>query len=334
MNHSLLLSILLIEVSLIISMCSTMTLFLWLNRDNREDKEYKYYFGHILSLDTLGINATLFIFSIMFIISDRNNNLWTLIFAIIFATFFSLYIILGTVLVVRIFLILNDYELNKYKEKRKNSFRYLYKKRSRNLHLDLYLAIALGIFIVCLVILNVGFKISLYWLVLAILLTLVVAIIFSLVLIVRNITNINSSISIKSTHNVTIAAAISISLAVALTAWGSISANAAMELPGAPNGLSKKMDDLEKSNHRLEVKLKEERKINIQNKNYIKKVFKENRKTNINIKKIINNKKIIKIIKSGPHTPTKKSPSPKKPVYQNPKGKLPDTGEAKGFWQW
>lgn len=107
-----------------------------------------------------------------------------------------------------------------------------------------------------------------------------------------------------------------------------------MELPGAPNGLSKKMDDLEKSNHRLEVKLKEERKINIQNKNYIKKVFKENRKTNINIKKIINNKKIIKIIKSGPHTPTKKSPSPKKPVYQNPKGKLPDTGEAKGFWQW
>ena len=120
---------------------------------------------------------------------------------------------------------------------------------------------------------------------------------FSLVLIVRNITNINSSISIKSTHNVTIAAAISISLAVALTAWGSISANAAMELPGAPNGLSKKMDDLEKSNHRLEVKLKEERKINIQNKNYIKKVFKENRKTNINIKKIINNKKIIKIIK-------------------------------------
>lgn len=270
-------------------------------------------------------------FFVKFVVLDRSNNSWISILVI----FLTLYIVLLAPLVVHVLLMLSNYELNERKEgiiweEEKNN----YLSNEREHYLSFSFSITIVSFILCILILNFAFKITLYWLVLALLLTLVVAIIFSLVLIVRNITNINSSISIKSTHNVTIAAAISISLAVALTAWGSISANAAMELPGAPNGLSKKMDDLEKSNHRLEVKLKEERKINIQNKNYIKKVFKENRKTNINIKKIINNKKIIKIIKSGPHTPTKKSPSPKKPVYQNPKGKLPDTGEAKSFWQW
>lgn len=331
MNHSLLLSILLIEFSIIISMCVTMTFFILRNKDNRKDKKYKYYFRYLSLLYVLGLTVMALAFFVKFVVLDRSNNSWISILVI----FLTLYIVLLAPLVVHVLLMLSNYELNERKEgiiweEEKNN----YLSNEREHYLSFSFSITIVSFILCILILNFAFKITLYWLVLALLLTLVVAIIFSLVLIVRNITNINSSISIKSTHNVTIAAAISISLAVALTAWGSISANAAMELPGAPNGLSKKMDDLEKSNHRLEVKLKEERKINIQNKNYIKKVFKENRKTNINIKKIINNKKIIKIIKSGPHTPTKKSPSPKKPVYQNPKGKLPDTGEAKSFWQW
>lgn len=331
MNHSLLLSMLLIEFSIIISMCVTMTFFILRNKDNRKDKKYKYYFRYLSLLYVLGLTVMALAFFVKFVVLDRSNNSWISILVI----FLTLYIVLLAPLVVHVLLMLSNYELNERKEgiiweEEKNN----YLSNEREHYLSFSFSITIVSFILCILILNFAFKITLYWLVLALLLTLVVAIIFSLVLIVRNITNINSSISIKSTHNVTIAAAISISLAVALTAWGSISANAAMELPGAPNGLSKKMDDLEKSNHRLEVKLKEERKINIQNKNYIKKVFKENRKTNINIKKIINNKKIIKIIKSGPHTPTKKSPSPKKPVYQNPKGKLPDTGEAKGFWQW
>ena len=312
-------------------MCVTMTFFILRNKDNRKDKKYKYYFRYLSLLYVLGLTVMALAFFVKFVVLDRSNNSWISILVI----FLTLYIVLLAPLVVHVLLMLSNYELNERKEgiiweEEKNN----YLSNEREHYLSFSFSITIVSFILCILILNFAFKITLYWLVLALLLTLVVAIIFSLVLIVRNITNINSSISIKSTHNVTIAAAISISLAVALTAWGSISANAAMELPGAPNGLSKKMDDLEKSNHRLEVKLKEERKINIQNKNYIKKVFKENRKTNINIKKIINNKKIIKIIKSGPHTPTKKSPSPKKPVYQNPKGKLPDTGEAKGFWQW
>lgn len=333
MNHSLLLSILLIEVSMIISICITMTMFILQNKGNRQDKEYRYYFGHLLSLDTLGISVTLFIFSIIFVTSDRNNNLWMLILAISSA----LYIVFWTAFVVRIFLILSNYELNKYTEKTKweNKLRYLYQKRNRDLHLCRNLAIAFVIFIVCAVTLYFGFKISLYWFVLAALLILVVAMIFALILVVRNVAD--SNISIKNTNNITIATVISISLTLALTAWGSISANAAMELPGAPNGLSKKMDDLENSNHKLELKLEHEDKINIQNKNSLKKVVKENHKTNINIKKITNNTTINRIMKSkphDPHTPTKKSPSPKKPPYQDPKGKLPDTGEAKGFWQW
>lgn len=298
MNHSLLLSILLIEFSIIISMCVTMTFFILRNKDNRKDKKYKYYFRYLSLLYVLGLTVMALAFFVKFVVLDRSNNSWISILVI----FLTLYIVLLAPLVVHVLLMLSNYELNERKEgiiweEEKNN----YLSNEREHYLSFSFSITIVSFILCILILNFAFKITLYWLVLALLLTLVVAIIFSLVLIVRNITNINSSISIKSTHNVTIAAAISISLAVALTAWGSISANAAMELPGAPNGLSKKMDDLEKSNHRLEVKLKEERKINIQNKNYIKKVFKENRKTNINIKKIINNKKIIKtpIVKSS-----------------------------------
>lgn len=332
MNHSLLLSILLIEFSIIIPMCVTMTFFILRNKDNRKDKKYKYYFRYLSLLYVLGLTVMALAFFVKFVVLDRSNNSWISILVI----FLTLYIVLLAPLVVHVLLMLSNYELNERKEgiiweEEKNN----YLSNEREHYLSFSFSITIVSFILCILILNFAFKITLYWLVLALLLTLIVAMIFVLALVVRNIANNN--VSINNTNNVTIVAVISISLALGLIAWGSISASAAMELPGAPNGLSKKIDDLEKSNHRIEAKLKKERKTNIQNKKYIKKVVKESHKTNINIKKITNNTTINRIMKSKPHdprTPIKKSPSPKKPPYQDPKGKLPDTGEAKGFWQW
>ena len=333
MNHSLLLSILLIVITLMASVCIVMILFLCLNKYNGKDKWYKYSRRHLMILVAQGMSITIFITSIYAVISNKNNNLWLLILSVSLASYIAFWI----VAIIYNFRMLVNYELNEYKEEKnweekENSLKGFNIRKKYEQNQFWYLIIALVIFAICAIILQSIFKISLYWLTLT---GLVIAVASILLFFMRNVENNN--VNIKNVKNITVTIAISISLALGLIAWGSISASAAMELPGAPNGLSKKIDNLEKSNHRIEAKLKKERKTNIQNKKYIKKVVKESHKTNINIKKITNNTTINRIMKSkphDPHTPTKKSPSPKKPPYQDPKGKLPDTGEAKSFWQW
>lgn len=175
MNHSLLLSILLIEFSIIISMCVTMTFFILRNKDNRKDKKYKYYFRYLSLLYVLGLTVMALAFFVKFVVLDRSNNSWISILVI----FLTLYIVLLAPLVVHVLLMLSNYELNERKEgiiweEEKNN----YLSNEREHYLSFSFSITIVSFILCILILNFAFKITLYWLVLALLLTLVVAIIF------------------------------------------------------------------------------------------------------------------------------------------------------------
>lgn len=327
MNYSLL-SILLIGAFVILVICSIMILFfrvrfLSFNEYKKKDKRYKYGYNHLAISIMKGIIELLFIPAVVGVILDKKNNNTGLFILLI------LYIVAWIILTAFDFLLDKTYKLQESKEKESGEKNSNFQKSNFSSNYKPFILLIIFAFLIILL-LCVNSKMSLEInaiLIVPVVLFLVLSIILSRR---KRITKIN----------ITILNIISICcMGILLGLVGSLSIKAttkAAATPATPNKLSKEVDDLKKSNHKLEGKLEQEEEINQQNKKYSKKTVNKNYKTNIYIKSVTNStiNRIIKNKPHDPHTPTKKSPSPKKPPYQDPKGKLPNTGEAKGFWQW